>query len=234
MDTQIEREMAFWNSQEEFIWLKDDDLREILSILRKLVGLDGTVCELCAGSGTLTEHINEYFKKYYAIDISVSLLDKLKTRIPKVDVLVGNAQEPHLLLSNESCDLVICFAGLHHLPDVSATFLNSKKILRQGGFFCAFEPNKDAWYRSILWYFKGFFKFYSEDEVFLSPLDTKNKLKNAGYVDIEIKYFSPEYLSSSHGIFVRLLLVLYRVASKVLRGRRGSSFFLIRARLPKD
>jgi SAM-dependent methyltransferase len=113
------------------------------ALLRK----DMTVLDFGAGRGIWNE-IETGFKR----DLT-SLKGKCKTVIgADIDPAVLNNQlldEPILLpgsgsipLPNRSVDMIVSWAVLEHLSDPTGTVAELDRILRPGGWFCAWTPNK--------------------------------------------------------------------------------------------
>jgi ubiquinone/menaquinone biosynthesis C-methylase UbiE len=229
MSTPIDRERQYWSSHDEFVWLSTPDIILVLDKVRQLSKYRGDIVELCAGSGMFTEHIDKCYDNYYAIDISQSLLDRLKINVPDAIVLLGNAQEPQVHMGCKKVDVVLCFAGLHHLPDLPLTFKNSKSILKNGGRFCAFEPNKDAWYRKVLLPLRKILNIYTEDEVFLSPKVLMKQMEYAGFSNVRVEYVSPQYSINGRSLLIKVMIRIYGFFAFINKGRLGSSFFIINA-----
>jgi ubiquinone/menaquinone biosynthesis C-methylase UbiE len=140
--------------------------------------------------------------------------------------LVGNAENPAIVSS--SFDLVLVFAGLHHLSNMTKAIQNGYRVLRSGGRFVAFEPNASCWYRKPMLRLKSILGLYTEDEKFLYPQKVKDQMEAAGFVDIEIKYLTPEY-NPAHlrTLLNRTLAYLMKLAVSIHDGPHWQSFFII-------
>lgn len=220
------REKSYWDSQKKFEWLSDYGIQ---SVLGKIPPIYGEVLELCSGSGMFSKLIPANYDSYISLDLSQSMLEKQCHDIPWIKPVVGDAENPTFVSS--SFDLVLLFAGLHHLANISRAIQNGYRVLRPGGQFVAFEPNASCWYRKPMLRIKNILKLYTEDEKFLYPEDVKDYMAKTGFCDIEIIFLTPEYnpahLKSSLN---KMLSHLMMIAAQINRGRYWQSFFIIRGK----
>ena len=220
----IEREKEFWDEHAEFDWMAEDSKRDVVAMLPKL---EGDVLEVCIGSGMLTEHIPRTYRSYTGLDLSDTLLDTLRRKMPELTLVQGNAEE--LAFRDGSFDAVLVFAGLHHLPHFERTIAHAHRVLRPGGTFVCLEPSSRAWYRKPMEWLRDWIGIYSEDEVFLDPGHVSSTLQTAGFHAIRERFltprFSPAFLTGKNKI---LAPMLYGAAS-LGRGGFTQSFFLLTA-----
>jgi ubiquinone/menaquinone biosynthesis C-methylase UbiE len=221
----IDREKEFWDQHEEFDWMAQASKREVVTMLPRL---EGDVLELCIGSGMLTEHVPKTYRSYAGLDLSNTLLDTLKRRMPELTLVQGNAEE--LCFAGESFDAVLVFAGLHHLPHFERSIAQAHRVLRKGGTFVCLEPSSRAWYRKPMELLRDWIGIYSEDEVFLDPRRVAAVLRETGFAWIQERYltptFSPSFLTPKNKILARLLYL----AAAMGRSSFTQSFFLLTAR----
>jgi ubiquinone/menaquinone biosynthesis C-methylase UbiE len=220
----IEREKEFWDEHAEFDWMAEGSKRDVVAMLPKLTG---DVLELCIGSGMLTEHMPRTYRTYTGLDLSDTLLETLRRKMPELTLVQGNAEE--LCFADGSFDTVLIFAGLHHLPHFERTIAHAHRVLRPGGTFVCLEPSSRAWYRKPMEWLRDWIGIYSEDEVFLDPGGVEHTLRDAGFERVVRRYltpkFSPAFLVGKNKVLAKLLY------SAAAMGRAGltQSFFLLTA-----
>lgn len=220
---QFDRERSYWDSKTGFEWVSESGIE---AVLEEIPLVHGDVLELCSGSGMFSKRLPNRYDLYASLDLSQSMLMKLRKDILGVDPVVGDAEI--LPISSFSFDHVLVFAGLHHLQNEGKAKGNAYRVLRPGGVFFAFEPNAACWYRKPMLWFKGILNLYTEDERFLFPEAVKEYMEDAGFVDIEIKYLTPEYNPNHLGTALgRLLSVLMKMAASISQGSSWQSFFII-------
>ena len=223
----IEREREFWEHHAEFDWMADSTKREVVQLLPQL---SGDVLELCIGSGLLTESLPATYTSYIGLDLSRSLLTALRAKMPALPLVQGDAEE--LCFSSESFDIVLIFAGLHHLPHFERTILQAYRVLRPNGMFVCLEPSAKAWYRKPMWLIRDLIGLYSEDEVFLNPARVIGALRDVGFQQIQPVFLTPRFRESFLGPVNRVLARLLYLAAAMGSGAATQSFFLISARKP--
>jgi ubiquinone/menaquinone biosynthesis C-methylase UbiE len=223
----IDREKEFWDQHEEFDWMAESSKRDVVAMLPRL---DGDVLELCIGSGMLTEHLPRTYRSYTGLDLSGTLLDTLRRKMPHVTLIQGNAEDPGF--PDESFDAVLVFAGLHHLPHYEQAIRHAHRVLRRGGTFACLEPSNRAWYRKPMELLRDWIGIYSEDEVFLDPRRVSVALRSAGFGTVQERYltplFNPAFLSRRNQLLAQLLYL----AAAMGRSSLTQSFFLITAVKP--
>lgn len=222
----LNREKIYWDSKEIFEWLSE---RGINSVLEEMPSIQGDVLGLCSGSGMFPKRIPVKYDRYVSLDLSQSLLEQQWHEIPWIMPVVGNAENSTFVSS--SFDLVLVFAGLHHLVNLYKTIQNGYRVLRPGGKFIAFEPNASCWYRKPMLHFKNVLKLYTEDEKFLYPEHVKEIMSRIGFRDIKLKFLTPEY-NPVHlqSLLNQMLSQLMMIAARINRGRYWQSFFIIQGK----
>jgi SAM-dependent methyltransferase len=219
----LKRERDYWEALTEFEWLSESGIESVLDLLPPI---RGDVLELCSGSGMFTKRVPKKFKSYTCLDLSQSLLDSLLRVCPDIIPVQGNAENPEF--PPASFDMVLVFAGLHHIPDEDKAIENAYTLLRPGGLLVAFEPNADCWFRKPMLKLKKILNLYTDDERFLVPGDISQKMGSTGFKDIEIKYRTPEY-NPEHlrTLLNKLLSRLMMIASRLNGAPNWQSFFVI-------
>ena len=221
----IEREKEFWDEHAEFDWMAEGSKRDVVAMLPKLTG---DVLELCIGSGMLTEHMPQTYRTYTGLDLSDTLLETLRRKMPGLTLVQGNAEE--LCFADGSFDTVLIFAGLHHLPHFERTIAHAHRVLRPGGTFVCLEPSSRAWYRKPMEWLRDWIGIYSEDEVFLDARRVSSVLQETGFGSVRARYltpkFSPAFLTPKNKILAHMLYT----AAGMGRGGFTQSFFLLSAK----
>jgi ubiquinone/menaquinone biosynthesis C-methylase UbiE len=223
----IEREKEFWEHHADFDWMADSTKQEVVQMLPKL---SGDVLEVCVGSGLLTGHLPATYASYVGLDLSRSLLTTLRARMPSIPLVQGDAQD--LCFSSGSFDVVLIFAGLHHLPQFERAVLQAYRVLRPNGVFVCLEPSAKAWYRRPMWLVRDFIGIYSEDEVFLNPDRVIGAMREAGFMEIRPVFLTPRFRDSFLGPVNRVLARVLYMAAAMGSGPATQSFFLMSGRKP--
>jgi ubiquinone/menaquinone biosynthesis C-methylase UbiE len=220
----IDREKQFWDQHEEFDWMAEESKRKVVALLPRL---EGDVLELCIGSGMLTEHLPKTYRSYTGLDLSDTLLETLRRRMPGLTLVQGDAED--LRFDDESFDMVLVFAGLHHLPHFERSIAQASRVLRKHGTFVCLEPSSRAWYRKPMELLRDWIGIYSEDEVFLDPRRVVAALRASGFGSIQQRYltpaFNPSFLTPRNKVLAQLLYL----AAAMGRSSFTQSFFLISA-----
>ena len=111
----IEREKKFWEHHAEF----ELDGRVHQARHRRLAAaVVGRRARAVRRIGLLTGHVPTTYASYIGLDLSRSLLTTLRAKMPALPLVQGDAED--LCFSSESFDIVLVFAGLHHLPHYEA------------------------------------------------------------------------------------------------------------------
>ncbi|MCK5599472.1 class I SAM-dependent methyltransferase [bacterium] len=122
--------------------------------IRKIFKIKGKVLDLGTGSGWLAAYISKYEEvdEVYALDFSTLTL---KENFPRIANWIGCDKDKikrivadfHLLpFKDNSLDVVLCDAALHHSDNPVALLKEIKRILKKGGSFAATsEPIASKW-----------------------------------------------------------------------------------------
>lgn len=100
----------------------------------------GRVFDLGCGSGVFTELLVQNGLHAWGLDISHSLAAVGKRKHPKLALVVGDVEE--LPIASERLDGVLLSGVVHHLPDVGRCAREVFRVLKAGGVFVAFDPNR--------------------------------------------------------------------------------------------
>jgi ubiquinone/menaquinone biosynthesis C-methylase UbiE len=227
----LQLERSYWESYHDYDWSSEQAKDQAMACIPRL---DGDILEICVGGGAFARKIPRTYRSYTGLDLSQSLLNALKSHMPHVNAVHGDAQD--LPFADGSYDAVLVFSGLHHLPRYEKTLADSLRILRRGGCFFCFEPNDRAWYRAPMRYLRGkkwvrdFIEIYSEDERYLDPREVSGAFAQAGFSDIRVDYmtprFNPQFLGFANRIFAGMIYLAASLGDAV----RTQSYFAMSGR----
>jgi SAM-dependent methyltransferase len=102
--------------------------------------------------------------------------------------LQGSDQNPIIVCENleavplesESCDRVICLAGVHHLPNQSRFYREIYRILKPGGIFCLGDVREGSGVADFLNIFVHHHSSFGHQGIFLTP-KTEEDLTAIGF-----------------------------------------------------
>jgi ubiquinone/menaquinone biosynthesis C-methylase UbiE len=108
----------------------------------RLTGLapGARVADLGCGSGAFGALLAEAGYKVAGVDISPALIKRAQAAHPGIEFKVGDVE--HLPFEAECFDGVMLSGIVHHLPDPTRCAEETFRILRKGGRFMAFDPNR--------------------------------------------------------------------------------------------
>jgi ubiquinone/menaquinone biosynthesis C-methylase UbiE len=98
------------------------------------------VVDLGCGSGVFTDVLQRRGYRCAGIDISPKLITIAQTKFPKIEFIEGDVE--HLPFRENSFDGALLSGLVHHFPDPSRCATEVFRILRPGGTFFAFDPNR--------------------------------------------------------------------------------------------
>ena len=226
-DQAVAREREYWTAHDEFDWMDEASKADTVAALGPVLG---DVFELCIGSGLLSDRIPPTYRSYTGLDISQPLLDAARHKMPEATLVQGDAEAPPF--PDASFDAVLVFAGLHHLPDYPRSVAHAYRLLRPGGEFVCFEPNKLAWYRAPMWLMRDLIGIYTEDEVFLDPREVAAAMRGVGFTALQTHYMTPRLKPSFLTATNRVLARGMYAAAALGAAARTQSFFMLRGRKP--
>jgi ubiquinone/menaquinone biosynthesis C-methylase UbiE len=90
----------------------------------------------CGGGIALRELRDDQHVRYVGVDISPTMLDRARRRVPpqhRADVELIEGDIERMPFGNNEFDLCICFNGLHCVPDPPAAVREIARCLRPGG-----------------------------------------------------------------------------------------------------
>lgn len=98
------------------------------------------LADLGCGSGVFTDLLNKQGYQAVGLDLSPKLIALARSKYPKVDFLEGDVE--HLPFPDGSLDGVLLSGLVHHLPDPTHCAGEVFRVLKSGGSFVAFDPNR--------------------------------------------------------------------------------------------
>jgi ubiquinone/menaquinone biosynthesis C-methylase UbiE len=98
------------------------------------------VADLGCGSGIFTSLLNARGYQAEGLDISPKLLQLARMKYPQIEFLEGDVEA--LPFPPESFDGILLSGIVHHLPDPGKCAAEVYRVLKPGGRFVAFDPNR--------------------------------------------------------------------------------------------
>jgi len=98
------------------------------------------VADLGCGSGVFTDLLRRQGLDCVGLDLSPKLLEIGRKKYPGVEFVEGDVE--HLPFPTGSLDGVLLSGIVHHLPDPARCAAEVFRVLRPGGRFVAFDPNR--------------------------------------------------------------------------------------------
>jgi ubiquinone/menaquinone biosynthesis C-methylase UbiE len=114
----------------------------IIDIVVRLGGLvpGARIADLGCGSGAFSERLRQRGYSCTGVDLSPKLIRIAREKYPGIEFLEGDIER--LPFADGSFDAVLLAGVLHHLPERAKCAAEIKRILRPGGRFVAFDPNR--------------------------------------------------------------------------------------------
>jgi len=140
-----QKEIAFFDAHAEEsaydVFTPDSSARLIDSCVR-LLGLKrgARVTDLGCGSGVFSDLLQRAGFACVGLDISPKLIAIGRRKYPDVEFLEGDVE--HLPFPDASFDGVVLSGLVHHFPDPTQCAAEVFRVLRPGGRFVAFDPNR--------------------------------------------------------------------------------------------
>jgi ubiquinone/menaquinone biosynthesis C-methylase UbiE len=114
----------------------------LIDVFNRVTGLKpgARVADLGCGSGVFSDLLQRAGFRTTGIDISPKLIAIGKSKYPAVELLEGDIES--LPFPDESLDGVLLSGVVHHFPDPRRCVAEVRRVLREGGKFMAFDPNR--------------------------------------------------------------------------------------------
>jgi ubiquinone/menaquinone biosynthesis C-methylase UbiE len=98
------------------------------------------IADLGCGSGAFTVLLRERGFAPVGLDISPKLIALARQKYAGIEFLEGDAE--NLPFADASLDAVLLSGLIHHFPDPRRLAAQTHRVLRNGGRFVAFDPNR--------------------------------------------------------------------------------------------
>jgi ubiquinone/menaquinone biosynthesis C-methylase UbiE len=204
-----EREQAFWDDKgrEDYATLSSSDRERIVD----WVGWrgHGRILDLGGGAGMVSRLLMQQpDTKIVCLDISHAMLTH--SPVPAIQ-----ADATSLPVADESCELVVAAAFMHHLPHLfQHVLLEAYRILRPGGRIVGYDPNGFSVQNRI---FMGDgplrLKSFSPEERPIRPTDMRAQCAAAGLHEFTSDYFTFQNKSTT-----KFELVQSRLINPIAKG----------------
>jgi ubiquinone/menaquinone biosynthesis C-methylase UbiE len=174
------------------------------------------VADLGCGSGAFTDLLARTGYSVVGLDLSPKLVEVGRARYPGLQLIEGDLE--NLPFDSESFDGVLLAGVVHHFPDPSRCAREVFRVLRSGGRFVAFDPNRR---NPAMWLYRDpSSPFYSsvgvtENERPVLAREAARAFQHAGF-DVGTDYISGlayQYVASKRA---RMLLPIYNAIDSAL------------------
>jgi len=167
------------------------------------------IVDLGCGSGIFTQLLQARDLRCVGLDISLNLPQIRQKAYPTQCFVQGDVE--HLPFPSGSLDGIVLSGLIHHLPEKRWLADEAYQVLKPGGTFAAFDPNRR---NPLMWLYRDKSSpFYSSKGVTANerPVlasEVRHVFSNAGF-QVSVRYLSGlhyQYISSS---LMRIALPLY-------------------------
>jgi ubiquinone/menaquinone biosynthesis C-methylase UbiE len=140
-----QKEVAFFDGHAATdaydVFTPETNVRLITTCARLAGFRTGTrIADLGCGSGVFTDLLHRQGFEAVGLDLSPKLIGLARRKYPGVEFLEGDVE--HLPFPDNSLDGVLLSGLVHHLPDPSRCAGEVFRVLKSGGSFVAFDPNR--------------------------------------------------------------------------------------------
>jgi ubiquinone/menaquinone biosynthesis C-methylase UbiE len=181
------KEIAFFDAHaaaDDYDVFQPSAKQRIIDAFVRLSGLapGARVLDVGCGSGAFTGLLAERGYQAAGLDISPKLIALAKRKFPQIDFHEGDAE--NLPFEAASFDGVLLSGLIHHFPDPRRLASETGRVLKPGGRFVAFDPNR---MNPFMWLYRDKASpFYSpvgvtENERPLLAGRTAKVFRNAGF-----------------------------------------------------
>ncbi len=140
-----QKEIAFFDRhavKDDYDVFTPEANARLIDAFARLTGLPGgaRVADLGCGSGAFTQLLRRAGYTGVGVDISPKLIAVGQAKYPGLELLEGDAEK--LPFPDASFDGVLLSGLVHHFPDPRKLAAETARILKPGGRFMAFDPNR--------------------------------------------------------------------------------------------
>jgi ubiquinone/menaquinone biosynthesis C-methylase UbiE len=140
-----EKEIAFFDAHaaaDEYDVFTPESNAKLIAAFRRLTGLQegAYVADLGCGSGAFTELLRQAGYRAIGLDISPKLIALGRSKYPSLELVEGDVE--NLPFETASFDGLLLSGVVHHFPDPRRFAAEAFRVLRPGGRFMAFDPNR--------------------------------------------------------------------------------------------
>jgi ubiquinone/menaquinone biosynthesis C-methylase UbiE len=140
-----QKEIAFFDGHAAAdtydVFTPESNVRLITTCMRLARARPGArIADLGCGSGVFTDLLRSLGYNAVGLDISPKLIALGRAKYPDVEFMEGDVEE--LPFPDASLDGVLLSGLLHHLPDPARCAGEVFRVLKPGGAFVAFDPNR--------------------------------------------------------------------------------------------
>jgi ubiquinone/menaquinone biosynthesis C-methylase UbiE len=140
-----QKEIAFFDGHAAAdaydVFTPESNVRLITTCMRLADMRPGArIADLGCGSGVFTDLLRSLGYNAVGLDISPKLIALGRAKYPGVEFIEGDVEE--LPFADASLDGVLLSGLVHHLPDPSRCAGEVFRVLKPGGSFVAFDPNR--------------------------------------------------------------------------------------------
>lgn len=139
------KEVAFFDAhamRDEYDVFTPEANERLVAAFVRLSGLPrgARVADLGCGSGAFTELLRQAGFSSVGLDISPKLVALGRSKFPGLEFVEGDAE--NLPFEAGSLDGVLLSGLVHHFPDPRRLAAEVRRVLKPGGRFVAFDPNR--------------------------------------------------------------------------------------------
>jgi len=176
------------------------------------------IADLGCGSGAFTSLLARAGFDCVGVDLSAGMVTAARRRYPDVSFVAGDIE--HLPFAGASFDGVLLSGVVHHFPDPARCAAEVFRVLRPGGRFMAFDPNR---MNPFMWLYRDHASpFYSavgvtENERPVRAHEVAETFARAGF-SVSSHYMSGLAYRHVESQRARALLPIYNVIDAALFG----------------
>jgi ubiquinone/menaquinone biosynthesis C-methylase UbiE len=140
-----QKEIAFFDGHAAVdaydVFTPESNLRLVTTCMRLArLGPGARIADLGCGSGVFTDLLGRQGYHATGLDLSPKLIAQARTKYSGVEFLEGDVEQ--LPFPDQSLDGVLLSGLVHHLPDPARCASEVYRVLKRGGSFAAFDPNR--------------------------------------------------------------------------------------------